>query len=282
MLSLPATVVTPRISSSGEPRARMRARPSSAGGMTKSVSKMTLCGAGAAATPAGAPNDSVVSTASGSLMPDTIGAPSGAGQPEWRMGPRAAPETWSQVTGTPPSPEGAEEQVLPASHVDRPAYNHPRPLRRPALGAARAPGDHVELVHHRHAAGQRALALHVDAMAAPSGADRRVEGDRHGHGVGQRDPGIAEHLPVRPEGQGVAVDREAGERSVHPAAERDVLLVQVGGAPAELPPHHLDGEAGPEADAGRLRVAPDVVLGGRGHVPHRAGRAPDHDEIGRA
>ena len=41
MLSLPATVVTPRISSSGEWRARISAMPSSAGGMTKSVSKMT-------------------------------------------------------------------------------------------------------------------------------------------------------------------------------------------------------------------------------------------------
>src|SRR5207247_8072436 len=82
MLSLPATVVTPRISSSGEPRARMRARPSSAGGMTKSVSKMTLCGAGAAARTAGPPNDSTVSRANGSLMRDTICAPSGRGQPD--------------------------------------------------------------------------------------------------------------------------------------------------------------------------------------------------------
>ncbi len=77
MLSLPATVVTPRISSSGEARARRSARPSSAGGMTKSVSKMTFWGAGAAARTAAPPNDIAVSNARGSFMHDTICAPSG-------------------------------------------------------------------------------------------------------------------------------------------------------------------------------------------------------------
>src|SRR5438876_6640757 len=45
---LPATVVTPRISSSGEWRARISAKASSCGTMPKSVSKMILWGAGCA------------------------------------------------------------------------------------------------------------------------------------------------------------------------------------------------------------------------------------------
>ncbi len=43
MLSLPATVVTPRICNSGDFSASNSAIESSWGGMTKSVSKMTFC-----------------------------------------------------------------------------------------------------------------------------------------------------------------------------------------------------------------------------------------------
>src|SRR6266704_5976765 len=116
--------------------------------------------------------------------------------------------------------------------------------------------------------------------------DRGAESDGHGNRIRQRNAVFASLLEVSFSSTAVAFDGETRERSIKAQDVVNVVCVQGRAASAKVPAHQFYGQSTAQHNARSLGVAPDIVFGGRSHVPLTARRAPqDHtttDPVGDA
>ena len=176
-------------------------------------------------------------------------------------------------------PEGGIEGFLPSLVVDGPEdfgalslFQNWPPNRSIALVPC-----HVEAVYHGHAASQVARGLHVDVVLGLLRDDGRVQCDGHGDRVRQRNSMLTGLFEVGFLGPAVAFDGEARLGRAKAEHMLDVTWVEGGVTAAEVPSHKFDRKSTAQNDLGCFGIAPDVVLGGRCHIPFATGRAA-HDD----